>query len=245
MKRGHAVLLVFLSLLVACHSAEETDAQPRLVTVNGHAEIRVVPDEVIVSLGVETRNVDLSRAKSENDARVEAVIEAVEALEIPRKHIKTEYVRIEPVYETMRKLRLEFYRVRKTMVITLREIDKFESLLSAALEAGANHVHGVDFRTTELRKHRDDARALAIQAAREKAEALAAELGVSIGSVHTIQEGYARSWSGYGSWWGGFRGGMTQNVIQSAGPSDGEGGPTVPGQIAIDARVTVSFELDD
>lgn len=36
---------------------------------------------------------------------------------------------------------------------------------------GSNYVHGVDFRTTELRVRRDRARALAIVAAKEKAEA--------------------------------------------------------------------------
>ena len=58
------------------------------------------------------------------------------------------------------------------MVITLGDVSRFEDLLSDTLLAGANHVHNVEFRTTELRQHRDAARALAIQAAREKAEAL-------------------------------------------------------------------------
>jgi uncharacterized protein YggE len=113
------------------------------------------------------------------------------------------------------------------------------------LKAGVNHVHGVDFRTTELRKHRDRARSLAIQAAREKATMMAGELGQRIGQPHSIREGHAGWWSWYGRWWGSsWRGRMSQNVIQEASGGTG-GGTLAPGQIAITANVTVTFELLD
>lgn len=243
----HRGILLTLSILLAVGGSAASDPAPRVVTVNGHAEIRVVPDEVILALGVETFDPDLATAKAHNDERMSAVIEAAESLDIAREHIATEHVGIEPIYR-YESARREFlhYQVRKTVTITLRDVDRFEALLSAVLEAGANHVHGVEFRTTELRKHRDRARGLAMVAAKEKAEDLARELGESVGRVRSIQEGYTPWWSSYGSWWGRRGGGMTQNVIQTAGPGGGgTAGPTTPGQIAIDARVTVSFELKE
>ena len=48
-------------------------------------------------------------------------------------------------------------------------VDQFEELLSRVLLAGANHIYDIDFSTSELRKHRDAARALAMKAAQEKA----------------------------------------------------------------------------
>lgn len=89
------------------------------------------------------------------------------------------------------------YFVRKTVVVTLSDLALFESLLSQSLEAGATHVHGVEFRTTELRRYRDQARALAVNAAREKAEALCAELGKQVGEPKDIREQYSRWWSPY------------------------------------------------
>ena len=113
------------------------------------------------------------------------------------------------------------------------------------LTAGANYVHGIDFRTTELRKHRDAARALALVAAREKAEAMAATLNVPLGAPQNIQEGYSGWWSPYTSWWGQRSGGMmTQNSVQY---SDGRGAASEdalsPGQISVSANVSVTFEL--
>jgi uncharacterized protein YggE len=113
------------------------------------------------------------------------------------------------------------------------------------LEAGATHVHGVQFRTTELRTHKDQARSLAIKAAREKAVALAGELGQGVGQPQQIHEDQSGWWSPYSSWWGpGWGGMMTQNVIQNAATEGyvGDSG-LAPGQIAVQARVTVSFAL--
>ena len=48
-----------------------------------------------------------------------------------------------------------------TFRITLKDTSKFEDVLTESLQEGANYVHGIEFRTTELRKHRDAVRALA------------------------------------------------------------------------------------
>ena len=100
-------------------------------------------------------------------------------------------------------------------------------------------------RTTELRKYRDQARALAIQAAKEKAVALAGELDQQVGAPTHIQEVHSSWYSGYSSWWGSRLGNaMTQNVIQEVSGGDWTGdGSMSPGQIQITSRVSVSFEL--
>jgi hypothetical protein len=109
------------------------------------------------------------------------------------------------------------------------------------LGAGVNYVHGIQFRTTELRKYRDQARALAIQAAQEKASALAGGLAQKIGAPQEIQENYSNWTSWYSTRWGGS---MTQNVTQNvSGGAPIDDGAFAPGQISVSARVTVVFEL--
>jgi uncharacterized protein YggE len=79
------------------------------ISVSGDAEIKVVPNLVILSLGVEVHS--------------------------------------------------------KTLAIAREDM---EATPAAAVDAGATHIHGVDFETTELRKYRDQARSLAVKAATEK-----------------------------------------------------------------------------
>lgn len=219
----------------------------RLITVTGEAEVNVVPDQVILTLGVETSNRQLRLAKSANDEIVKKVFAAAQARGVTVKDIQTDYISIEPRYRDSYEQRdfIGFF-VRKTVVITLHDIAKFEDLLSDVLDAGANYVQGIQFRTTELRKYRDQARSLAIQAAREKAVAMAKELGQQVGQPAAIREEQNNWWSGYGAWWGGsYAGAMTQNVIQNAdnAPVLAEGS-WAPGQISVTARVTASFELE-
>ena len=224
-----------LVLLLLVTSVRAQEATPR-ITSHGEAEIRVAPDEVIVRVGVEAFAVELAEAKQEADARMDRVLDSARALGVPDERLSTDYISVQPDYESSR-LRIEGFMVRRDLEIRLRDLDRFEDLLTAVLDAGANRIQGVHFRTTELRRYRDEARDLALDAAREKATAMAARLGKRIGDPISINEGAAR-------WWGGFNS-MTQNVVQSAGPASSVDGPTSPGQIAVTATVTVVFELVD
>jgi uncharacterized protein len=225
--------------------AAEPD-QTRQITVTGDAEVRVAPDEVQLTLGVETWDKDLATAKGQNDERVKKILALTEDYGIDPKDVQTEYINIEPRYRfENEKSEFTGYFVRKTILITLNDISRFEDLLSAALDSGVNYVHGVEFRTTELRKYRDQARALAIQAAKEKATALAEGLGEKVGRPRDVREDHSGWWSAYNSWWGQRWGNaQAQNVIQNAGPSSaGLEGSVAPGQISVQASVTVVFEL--
>ena len=105
-------------------------------------------------------------------------------------------------------------------------------------------MHGIEFRTTELRKFRDQARLLAVKAAREKADLLARESGRRVGKAVSIGEASYGYHSSYGSWWGGRYSSMTQNITQNLGGSPLESDSTLaPGQISIRASVHTSFVL--
>lgn len=233
----------------AAQGAAGTASETRRITVSGEAEVRVVPDEVIVTVGIETWNKNMQIARNENDEIVKRVLALADELGIAGQHVQTDYVSIEPRYRNGYYEDRDFigYFVHKNIVVTLRDLTRFEDLLAGALDAGANYIHGIEFRTTELRQHRDEARALAIEAAREKAEAMAGELGQQVGQPLLIEEQQSGWWSGYNSWWGSrFGGGMTQNVIQETGGVSVLADSSVaPGQIAVNARVAVTFEIAD
>jgi uncharacterized protein YggE len=236
---GVLVVAVWLSAWTA-DRAETAGA--RIVTVTGSAQVRVVPDEVILALGVETWDADLSVAKRENDARVQRVLALVAKYEIRPEHVKTDYVNIHPGDHYYN--RGDGFWVRKSIVLTVRDLTRFEELLTDTLEAGATHIHEVRFQTTELRAYKDQARALAVRAAREKAGALSGELGQKVGEPLEIRELHANWWYG-ASWWGARWGsGLAQNVVQELGDASALAGQSIaPGQIMVDASVTVSFAL--
>jgi uncharacterized protein YggE len=210
--------------------------RPRMITVTGQAEVFVVPDEVVLNIGVETRDRDLEDAVNENGEIVEAVLGLVSSYGIDPDDVQTDYFRINPRYDYSSG-RLEYYKVQKTFVIKLRDLSVFEDLLQALLIAGVNQVRGIEFLTSDLRSHKDEARALALQAAQEKAVDMAAELGQKIGKPYWIQEIHDQLNSMFDD-------SMQTNVLVSDGSSSVDFRTTlVAGQISILAEVVVSFEL--
>ncbi|MGB7926006.1 MAG: SIMPL domain-containing protein [Pyrinomonadaceae bacterium] len=229
----------FLLVHVSFATAQDDRQSPRLITVSGSAEIRVQPNEVVFNIEIENLDKDIVVAKRANDEGVKKVLALAHSYQIESQNIKTDYISVEPRYSTDLSLSTkprEFlgYEVSKTVVIRLTDLSRFESLFSDALRAGVNRVYGVEFLTTEIRKHKDQARALAIKAAQEKAIALAREIGQKIGKAYSINESSESSGGGSA---------MNNLYVSESGTGDSQSTFAL-GQITVNARVTVSFELD-
>jgi uncharacterized protein YggE len=240
-----ALIVAALVLASPARTTLSASAPSNSISVSGEAEVLVVPDEVVLTLGVESFDRVLKTAKTANDNAIARTIAVARGYGIPAEYIQTDYLGIAPVHRNSEiALELLGYDVRKTVVIKLRDISKFEGLLTDSLDAGVTHVHMIDFRTTELRKYRDQARTMALKAAQEKAALLASEAGHTVGAVESIGEASYGYFSSYGSWWGSRYAGQTQNVSQSLGETSLSNDATMaPGQISIRASVHISFAL--
>ena len=234
--------VVLLSAWLACPGWADERTKDHLITVVGESEVKVVPDEVAIELGVENWDKDLNVAVRENDERIRKILGAATTRGIEPKYLQTDFIQIRPRYkrEHEKEVFLGFF-VTKKVVITLKDLSKFDDLLSSALQAGATHVYGMSFRTTELKKYREQARSLAVKAAQEKATLMARELGQKVGKANSITETAPPS-SRYGTR---SLGPQMQMSVQAA---EAETSPVeeslAPGQIAVKAKVTVSFLLE-
>jgi len=232
----------------------ETPEEPRLicntgrsVQVSGTAVVNVIPDRVLIQLGVQSNATTPKKVEAANSATIKRVIRALKAQGIEEKDIVTDWYVIDPIYDDYDSLTIEGYRINNIVAITLRDIRKVNRVIIAALDAGANQVVNVEFYLSNLRKYRDQARELAMKAAQEKADDLASAAGAETGCVMSIHE---NTWSHYyGGWYGQTRNLWTQNVMQNAAPAGGEAGalteagPVSLGQISVRAEVNASFSL--
>jgi uncharacterized protein YggE len=218
-------------------------AQPNpQLAVTGDAEVQVVPDRVRLSVGVESRDKLLTEARAHNDAAVKMVLTALRGLGINSDDIQTDFIRVDMSYVADNATLVDYYNVQKTIAITLRDVSRFEDVLNGTLDAGANHVYDVEFMTSDLRKYRDQARAMAAKAAIEKARDLAAVAGMRVDEKPLGISSYSY---GGGSWYGRFRNGafQAQNVYQESNSSATTGTVAV-GKISVTASVTMSFRLE-
>jgi uncharacterized protein YggE len=240
-------LLVAIFLIFANQAIGQNVTDRALITVSGQAEVRVPPDEVVFTLEVESIDKDVLAAKKKTDESVKAVFAIATDNHIKPDDVQTSYISVEPKYNTddleyeaRRGVKRVFvgYEVSKTIAIRLRDISRFDPLLSDVLKAGITKLSNVAFRDSQIRKHKDQARVMAIKAAQEKAILLAREIGQTIGPAYSITED------------GGARYPTSNNTMQnstsvisgdlSASESDSA---IAPGLISVTAQVTVSFGL--
>ena len=234
-------------LLFSLQSFGQSAIEPSLITVTGQAEVRVPPDEVVFTLDVEFVDRDMLAAKNKTDDSVKQVLAIARKQGVKAEDVQTSHISVEPKYNTddleyeqRRTVKRAFvgYEVSKTVAIRLRDILKFDEVLSDVLKAGVTKVSNVEFRDSQIRRHKDQARAMAMKAAQEKASLMAREIGQSIGPAYSISEGGGPSYRDNNN--------VTQNSTTtiSGSLSDRESDSAIaPGSISVTAQVTVRFRL--
>lgn len=216
--------------------------QPRTITVSGNSKVYVTPDEAILMIGVNEQGAKLAEVKASADTAGKAILAAIRKLGSEEKDIQTDNLQ---VYMTQEPGRPEksgpWFVVNRAYRVKLRNAEKVQPLYDAVVAAGANSVSGPVYQTSELRKYRDEARAMALTAAKEKATAMAKELNAEIGPVRTIREASERSFMPmYAA--NSFAAAPGQMVAQGGAAAAGDDS-TPLGQIEVSADVEVVFDL--
>ena len=230
------VLLMITFLAYPAYAQAQDPPDRPLITVSGQGQVLVVPDEVVFNLSATTVDKDLAIAQRKTDEAVRNVIAVARRYQIPATQIQTGHISLDERFsdeEATRKPRVFIgYAVSKSIAIILRDVARAEDLLGDLFRTGITRISSVDFRTTQDRKFRDQARAMAMKSAQEKARAMATEIGQSIGKAFKIVED----------------GPTLRGAANMSGFMVDPGFADMPsaialGQISITARVTVSFEL--
>jgi uncharacterized protein len=234
-----ALSLIFLACAPST-LAQDNCARPRLISVNGTAEVNVAPDQAVLRLGVESRDKELALAKSRHDERVKKLIGIARDAGIEAKYIQTSQLTMGPEYSDNYRRNFADYQVSQSISLTLKDLSKYEPLMTRVLEAGVNELQGIEFAVSEPAKYRAEARLKAIRIAREKAGAMAIELGQTVGKPWEISEdGDSSSLFGFGARananYAYNVGGKVEGTDESA---------VAPGEVAIRASVRVSFQLE-
>jgi uncharacterized protein YggE len=230
---SNLLLAALFFMLCALPAAADEQPRPRAISVTGESEVLVAPDKVIITVGVETGDKVLTEAKKANDKLIAGLVEAALQFDIERGDIQTDYISIEPRYKW----------VNRNIIITLKDVNDFDELMSSLVAAGDIQVLGVQFQSSELRKYRDQARSMAVKAAFDKATAMAGELGQKVGNPIEVNEQGSRWYSPY-TYWNSYRRSNpfnSQNVVET--PNSDET-PVAAGKISVTASVSARFELE-
>lgn len=218
------------------------------ISVSGEGEVMAVPDIATISFTVQEEAKTVSSAQDKATAKTKTVLAELKKVGIADKDIKTQNYSSNPKYEWQQETIVCIttpcpshpgrqvivgYQVSQSVSVTVRNLDLVNDAVAALGQSEVSNMYGPNFAIDKEDDLKAEARKIAIEKARTKAEVLARDLGVTLVRVVSFSEGgdypiYART------------------IMSDEKVSYGMGGgaPELPrGEEKITSNVTVTYEI--
>ncbi|MEM9345824.1 MAG: SIMPL domain-containing protein [Planctomycetota bacterium] len=209
------------------------EEEPRTIYVSGTADIELQPDMINWEVDLRDSDLDPLEAKKMNDERFEALLKLAKDLDIDPSDVVIGEVSIDKKFTRNKENEYIFtgYIVAREVVVVQRDFDDFDEMLERL--AGFKAEFYVSYGSTEVREAKRKAQLAAVQAAREKAQAIAEVLGQRVGhplsiTDHDVDMGFDLN-------------DALSNTASGGGDRDG----TRYGSIKVRSGVDIRFELLD
>ncbi len=200
------------------------------ITVQGSAQVSVVPDMATFNFSILERGLSLPRSKDAVDERSAELINLARELGISDADITSAEVRIRPRYDHP-DARLLGYDVSRDIRVVLKDLNRYTELVNGAIEAGISTLGNIQLDVSQRASLEVNSLAAAMAIARRKAQIIAAEAGVSLGKVTGVTEAGLPS---------------EMPIYQARAESlmTGNRSAFEPGRIVVSSQVTVTFAID-
>ncbi|MEX0698423.1 MAG: SIMPL domain-containing protein [Acidimicrobiia bacterium] len=198
------------------------------ITVTGVGTAGAPPDKCVLTLGAAAAAGTVAEAMTIVSQKVEAVLKALAERGVAGPDVRTSELTIWP--EQVREGSPTGFRVRNIVRAEIADIARVGEVVAAATAAAGDmaEMQGITFQLIETGPVEAEARRLAWEAARAKAEQLASLAGVRLGAPVSVIEG------------GGGAGGTPPMMKRMA---MAEAAPVEPGSTEVRVQVTVRFAL--
>jgi hypothetical protein len=189
---GLAGIIMILMIIsgISSFSGEGRTSSDNLIYFSGQGKVYTKPDIVFVDFSVVTQGANIDSVQEANTQKMNNVIEFLKGFGIEEKDIKTTNYNLYPQYnyENNRIPQIIGYQINQTLSVKIREIDKAGEILKKVVNTGINQVNSFRFGVEDDEVIKEEARKIAIEDAKQKAEALASEIGIRLGKVVGFSE---------------------------------------------------------
>lgn len=234
------LFLTFSLLFVAGAVAfAQNSGQARSVSVTGTVETKTAPDRIVWRINLTDTDQDMRTAVARNDEKIKSVTALQKKLGVEEGDFEAGQIYIRREYERDQYGRpgsFKHFVVTRTAIIRQRDLKRFDEFLESLISSADMEV-SFNFESSRIYVLRADTRLKALQAAKDKAGAMAQAVGARLGRVLTIDEyppGERRQSS------------IVSNTayMESAPSADIASDRFVPGAIDVRVTVYVTFELE-
>ncbi len=209
---------------------------PGMLSVSGHGESRVAPDQVMISLGVTTQAPTAAEAMRTNSERQQSVLDTLKQAGVDEGDIQTSGLSLNPMMNypaSGAAPSIEGYMAQNLLTVRVTEIARAGEVLDSIVSAGANEMQGIRFVRDDSQATEDEALKLAVDDATHRAQIMAEAAGVELGPIMRIGEPKAQMIP------------PPEPMMMRAMSADAEAKsiPVEGGEVAFTADVDVTFAL--
>jgi len=163
---------------------------PGIVTV-GDATVKVKPDIAVITVGAVAQAPTAAEAQTLVAERTDRILKKAKELGIADKDTKTAGYNIQPQYSSRggdQAPRITAYQAVQQIALTYRKVDDAGKALDALIQGDAGNTVNIRFAIDDPKPSQAEARRLAIEDARSKADAMAKTAGVRLGKVLAVSD---------------------------------------------------------
>lgn len=157
----------------------------------GEATITSVPDQVSVDLGLTTTATSVQQVRTQANQIMSSLNEKLLSLGLDKKNLKTTRYSLYPNYDWQSSnRRITGYSLDTNLEVTMTDFELLNQVIDTASNLGINQIGAVTFSTSTAKKNdlKNQARAQAIEQAKNNAEQLANLAGVRLGQIVNVYE---------------------------------------------------------
>ncbi|PJJ30851.1 SIMPL domain-containing protein [Lacrimispora celerecrescens] len=203
------------------------------IQVSSTEGVKVVPDMAQVNFAVLSQAGDPKTCQEKNSGDTSNVIEFLKKSGIDEKSIQTSSYGLEPMYDWNNSgQQITGYQMRTSITVSDLPLDQVGTMLSSSVEAGINCIDSVNYLSSKYDDNYREALKKAVEAAKVKAEAIAAASGVTLDGIAHIEEMNTYPNIRYSA-----------SVAKEDAAAGVKSVVVEPGQIGVEAQVTVTYRV--
>jgi uncharacterized protein len=183
-----SVCLVALTTAMSFNVFATATPDAAHIYVKGEATITTMPDHVVLQVGITEVGTDLIAAKNNTDKTMAKAIKIVKALGISDADINAGQISINRENQYNRESgQSEFkgFRVARSLMVKLAEIDKYPELLQNLVNNGINEINHTRFLASNYDALYKQAQQLAIKDSRNAAQEFSQAYGVALKGLYS------------------------------------------------------------
>lgn len=193
-----SLLIAFVALLIVqkAHDLQQTfkNTKPaNTISVSGEGKVTATPDLATVTIGVLSQGTTAVDVKNQNNEKVNKITDFIKAQGVDSKDITTSQFSFYPQQENNNgSPKITGYQGNQSVTVKFRGVDKSQDqlnkILDGAVNNGANEINGVNFSVEKPDYLQQQAKKMAIDNAKAKAQELASQAGLKLGKIVSIAE---------------------------------------------------------